>query len=524
MKVEIDKGLSSYGSNGLLFNLTSGALCTLNDSLEVGPGGKVYPIQCTDYAAVGNMGSTAIAATTVFSGTDLEYHRKAAAVSSSTGYIYVTAPNSTNNGLTIYQYNPSGSLMGSVNVWTVAAVAIDPSINVLANGNVAVAFSDGTSLLYAVYDTYLNLIKTLTTVEAIYGGKELIALALSVGGFMLVWHSGVTNTVSKLAVYDNSGAVVTAAATVATWTGTVGNVQQKAVQLDNGNVAIAFNTAFTTTVGTYIAIVTAAGTSVLAATSTGNNGVINGGQSAPEIAAGVGYFAIATWNTGATKAVAQVYSNAGVLQGSAFQDANGAGLGFRVGKVMWDGSNFWYANQNVTDSTKINLTKLPISGAGYVTYGVGTIGSAGYDIDGFAERNRIVLVYTADGATGTQKFCVFNTDTLLQEAVNQITGVATAGTGIPRVVATGDFTFLLAYETATTTSFLVMKYANSAIVGVCGATTAKNALCPILSLAGAYSINAVAGSASKKFDFTSTNIYGNKGAILTNGIVLKGFQ
>lgn len=507
-----------------VMQLTAGENITFRDAVEISPTGEAYPTQCTDYSSIGNMGTAIVAATTVFAGIDIQYHRKSAVVSPSTGYIYVTAPNSGNNGLIIYQYSPSGALMGSVAVHTAAVSAVDPSMVVLSNGNVAVVFSDMTDHKYAVYDAYLNQIVAATTIEASRSGQAHVAVGLSGGGFMLVWQSGVDTTKSKLAVYSNTGSVVTGLTTIATWTGTEGIVQQRAVQLDNGNVAIAFNSAFTTTVGTYIAIVTAAGASVLATTSTGDTGVISSGNSPPEIAAGVGYFAIAAWNAGSTKAVARIYSNAGVLQGSAFQDSDGIGLGVFVGKLLWDGSNFWYANPNVTSSTKINLTKIPISGTNYVTYGVGSISGAGHSVDGFYERNRITLVYTADGATGTQKFCVFNTNTLIQEIVSQTTGITVDSTCRPRAVPVGDFAFLLAYITSTTTNFLVMKYSDSAIAGVCAATSAKDALCSIWIQTGVYSVNAVKGATGKKFDFSSTNIYGNKGAIMTNAITLKGLQ
>jgi len=505
-----------------VMQLTAGENITFRDSVEISPTGEAYPIQCTNYSSVGNMGAFIVASTTVFAGIDIHYHRKSAVVSPITGYIYVTAPNSSNNGLTIYQYSPSGALMGSVAVNSAAVSAVDPSMVVLSNGNVAVVFSDLTNHKYAVYDAYLNQIVAATTIEASYSGQSHIAVGLSGGGFMLVWQSGVDTTKSKLAVYDNSGGVVRGITTIATWTGTVGPVQQQAVQLDNGNVVIAFASGFTTTVGTYITIVSAAGASVLATVSTGDTGIVGSGSYAPAVAAGAGYFAIACWNTGATKAVARVYSNAGVLQGGPFSDANGAST--KIGKVIWDGTDFWYANSNVSGSTKINLTKLPVSGTGFVTYGVGLISGSGYSLDGFYERNRITLVYTADGATGTQRFCVFNTKTLIQEIVNQTTSITVDSTCLPSAVPVGDFAFLLAYITSTTTNFIVMKYSDSAIAGVCAATAVKDTLCSLWIQTGVYSINAVKGATGKKFDFSSANIYGNKGAIMSNAITLKGLQ
>ena len=61
----------------------------------------------------------------------------------------------------------------------------------------------------------------------------------------------------------------------------------------------------------------------------------------------------------------------------------------------------------------------------------------------------------------------------------------------------------------------------TAVIGVVQATAAANATVRMYSQAGAYEINAVVGAVAS-FDHTANSLTGNKGAILSLGVALRG--
>ena len=113
----------------------------------------------------------------------------------------------------------------------------------------------------------------------------------------------------------------------------------------------------------------------------------------------------------------------------------------------------------------------------------------------------------------------------LVDAAGTTFGVApgTSGGSYPRVIAGGDRSFIALYDYVTTAGAMLFvgKYAKTAVIGVVQAAAAASATVRMYSQAGAYEINAVVGSVAS-FDHTANSLTGNKGAILSLGVALRG--
>ena len=68
----------------------------------------------------------------------------------------------------------------------------------------------------------------------------------------------------------------------------------------------------------------------------------------------------------------------------------------------------------------------------------------------------------------------------------------------------------------------MIKYANSALLGIAQQTVAAGAQQTVAVGSGSAMINPLQGSSSKPFNHSATNIVGNSGTVLTNSVVLTG--
>jgi hypothetical protein len=505
------------------FRLKAAAVFTQHDGVQIGPDGKVYPIKCSDYASVANVGSSVVAATTVIGAYSWPYGKSPIYRDPATGNLFCVSPDVTGAspgfGLRVSKYSPSGTLLGTLSISASGSEqTYAPKIRALSNGNLLVTWAPNSSADYrfAIFDLSLNIIKASTSIDTPLDHHSDV-LALSAGGFMVSYRKA--GGLQRIAVYDNAGNVVTASATVQAWTGAAGIVTSKLAQLSNGNVVLVCTSAYATTIGTYFGIFSVLGAAVLAMANV--DATANGGTQ-PDVAVVNGTFSFAYANA-ANTVVLRVYNNAGALQGGAVSfTVPGASATTNQFKLLTNGTAFYLLTMHAT-SLWWNLTMMPVTGANNVTYTAGTFTAAGGSlvIDAAIEGDRLVALHSQSSAAPALGFFVMNLTTMAIETNTTNMGGSSA---YPTIVLSEDFTFIVYCDTTTPGSvFRVMKWANTAIVGVAKAAAAVDALVDIYGGAGAYLSNAIKGTSSKQFDHSAANIYGNKGALMTNGTVLKGF-
>ncbi|MGZ4954440.1 MAG: hypothetical protein ACXV8Q_04945 [Methylobacter sp.] len=496
--------------------------------------GKSYRVRVTDNAAVptvtygtaqtNSATGQIIAQTTVVASQTSAYNRQAVLQNAADGCIYTLTDNTASAGLMLNRYSSAGTLIGSV-VIDAATTYINPCLLQLSNGNIAVISSNttGTNLKYAVYDTSLNVVSALATIDAQYSSNYYFgATALSAGGFAIVYQPSSNDLLSKLVTYDNTGAAVVATTTIWTRTGTTGVQCHKIAQLSTGNLAVAISSNNSSgSTGLYHGIVTVGGASVLAfanLNTTANNVT-------PDLSVMSSYYGV-SWANGSNQ-LGFVFNNSGALQGSGFSGSTTIST-IAKSRLVNDGSKFWLLWSRSSDS-KMVLTKLPTTGTGYVT-SVVTLGTTQYSfyMDAFCENGCIIAMSMAGTGTTAPTIWVISTanGTLISTSGTTFGSAPSGSTGTyGRIISGGDGAFICVYDysSSVATNLCVGKYVNTAIIGVTSTAVAAGALATLASSAGPYITNPIAGSPSKAFDMTATTqLYGNKGSVLNNGAILKG--
>lgn len=529
---------STFGVGSGVFNVLAGEAIAQNDAVELGPNGKAYKVKVTDYAAVPNFtpgvtqNSTAngqiVAQTQIVNGQALAFSRQAV-VQGPDGSIFTFTPqNNTaaSTGFRVSKYSAAGALVAQYDFPTGSETIQNHHLLLMPNGNLVALGTSTTGyvLYYMVFDYNLGLVKNFASIEAQATGSPVFsAVALSGGGFAVVYQQNANPLLSRLATFDNSGAAVLAPTTIWTRTGTSGTQYHKMVQLSNGNLAIAVDSGNSAgTIGLYYGIVTTSGVSVLAFTQLNANFT---GQS-PDVSMLAGFFAVARPISTANGMQAWVFNNSGVLQGAPLSTGSIPATSSTYYRLLSDGSAFWLIYGRVSDSKQV-LTKIPVTGTGFVTTAITTTGLSNYNIpfDAFYENGFIVGFFIPNQG---QYLFVVSTDTgnLVANAATSFgAAAATTGGSYPAIIPGGDFSFIACYDQSNTagTFFAVGKYANMSVAGVAQAGVAAGSLAPVAAIAGGYASNFIKGSPAKAFDHNAANIPGNKGALLNYGVVLKGY-
>lgn len=532
----LGSAISSASGAAGTFQLKAGAAIAQNDAVQLGPDGRAYPVACSDYAAVANCTygtpQTSVAAgqivaqTQVVAGQTMAYQRQAV-VQGSDGSIYtLTTGNSGGQGLLLSRYSASGGLVGQLVLDSSTVGFYTQQIFILSNGTIAtLAFNGSNSTIYyALCDANLLLIKGLTSIgEASNAGSNVFgSIPLSAGGFAIV-HHGASALQSRLLTFDNAGLPVLPSTVIWTRTGSNGVQYHKIVQLSNGNLAVAVSSNNTTSsIGFFHGVFTTAGATVLALANLTTYSI----ASAPELVVLGNFYAVAYSSSSGTLAVS-VFDNSGSLQGVAFS-AGGASVVGNKYKLLAGNGNFWFIASIGANSTE-GIVKIPTTGTGYITYNLSSSTSLyGAYIDAFYENGMVVIVaQPAIAANAAPILWVFSeTQLSLVSAVGTSFGVqpGTNSGQYQRVIPGGDFSFICMYEYVTTpvTNLCVGKYANTAVMGVAQSSATVNSTVSVAGVAGAYTANYVKGSPSKQFDHSAANIYGNKGALMNYGAVMKG--
>lgn len=512
------------------FRFTAGEAIAANDLLQInGFGLKAIRAAVINYCAVSNITygtpptSTAtgriVAATTVAADTGSKGPVQQIIVDQARN-IYITgSPGGASNVVNVFKYAPDGSLLKSIALGTPINATLGRKHFFLSNGNIAVVYDNGsTSLYFQIIDPEFNVIKTETiianAVMATVVNNEWDAIPLSGGGFAVIFASTTAN-LDKYGTYDNAGTVVTAVMTVNTRTGTTGNQHYRMKQLSNGNIGIAQISQNTiSSIGGYVSVISVAGTSVLAFTQV--TGATAGSANIPEIEVVSGFFCVAVVSTNTYVAV---YNNAGTLQGSVVTVTGATGR-----KIITDATYFYWLGSNST-TTKMNLIRLTTAGA-TTTADITTTTQVNYNngVDAFydAQTGMIVGVTNITGASGTQHFWVVDPATLKLLASPGTQFGATATTDTEIVAASlGDGAFIAQYKQSNNT-FMMIKFVNTAIIGVARVAAASGAQVEAYINANGYQINSLYGQGGTSFDHSAATVPGNKGVLGTQQVKLGG--
>lgn len=524
-----------------VFPLKAGAAMTANALAVLGPDSALWPVETLNFAKVSTRGATVFSVVPSAYNTT-KYSRLNPLVHPS-GDIYATSAAGTggagyySSGLQVTRYGADGVALANVVVQGGSAITYEASISKLANDNIQVSWSDGTTLKFCILAPNLQFVKAVTNVEGIFSSQTHTAIPLSGGGFMIAYFATGAGTALRLAVYDNAGNVVTAASTINTFSGTVSGAQMfpNLKELSNGNIVFAGTIQTSSSAGTWTATLSPAGGILVAFTNIGTSDITSS-VSKINIDVMPGYWCVSlydvtTFGGGGGSIKARVFSNVGVLQGSMIQFAqlqpDGGGTNYNTAHTLCnDGVNFWLC-YNYGGGTSFSAVKITTGGATTV-YPIGTMvnntNANCRSMDSFWQRNRLVVVYagTGDGFASDPHFTVFNTVTLTQDAVNG--GAVVGVTKLPwvKVKPVGDFCFLVATEDSDSGQLMaVQRWAAASIMGVIQADV--NAAASVkLSTIGTYIINPIKGANPAAFDHSGSTITGNKGALLPTAAILKG--
>lgn len=507
-----------------------------NDLLYLcGLSGKGFAVDVADYAAVSGMTYGApqtdlatgriVAQTAINTFATSAGNRLAVLQLSSGSILTLSSYISGAGGARLLQFSADGTVIKTIDIDPATTEVGQYKLLKLSNGNIAALFNTHGSpykIKLAIYDQNLNEIKALTEIASCPTSSSSYydAVALSAGGFAVVYQDVATPLQSTLITFDNTGTAVLTATTIWTRSGTAGTVHHSMVQLSNGNLAIAISAAAATpNTGLHYTIWTSAGVQVLAISQINSVSV----GAFPEIVAGTGFFAIGRGN--GTDQKAWVFNNAGAVQGSPFSSATTAGNANNKIKVLWDGTAFYLIWHRSSDS-KCVLTKLPVTGTGYLTTVI-TINVTQYNfyLDAFCMDGYIVAASMSGVTSGADAPKMWVVDLASGRLVNNAGttfGIAPTTSGKhPAIISGGDRSFIALYDYDDTaaTYLCVGKWANTAILGVAADSAIKNSAVAVQTKPGTYKINPVGGLPNKAFDMSSSPILGGKGVIVSGGAV-----
>lgn len=486
--------------------------------------GRLFKCDTTDYAAIGEMAygtaQTSEATGRIVAQTNLSprtlAHNRQAALRNTSGHIFVASNYSGANGVTLRKVAPNGQILASVDTETSGTPAENHHVLELSNGNIAILYELSGAIKYAVYDTNLAVVKSVTALPAEYA-PYFSACSLSGGGFAVLYQPSAASLTSSLATFDNAGTAVLAPTVIWTRTGTTGSQYHKISQLSNGNLAYAISSTNTvSSIGLYHGVTDTSG-SIIAAFAALS--AVSSSRS-PELSVISGYYAIAIAN--GTNQKAFILSNAGVLQGSEFSSATTSGNAMNKIKLCASATEFYLIWHRSSDSNCV-LSKLPVSGVGYTTSIITTITTQfNFYLDAFYEDGYICAISMSGSTTASPTMWVLSASTMLliDNSGTTFGTAASSSTGAyPRVLSGGDRSFIAIYDyqASSATLLCIGKWAETAIIGVAETTAAAAATVAINALVGCHEMNTMVGTHSKAFDMTANDLMGNKGTLVANG-------
>lgn len=495
--------LSQIFANGQALQAKAGPLAIAqNDVVALGgvPPARLYPVKTSDYAAVSNAGSSAVALTTVSSAATQLDVRKRAIVDPATGDIffadtYLTGP----VGCQIWKYNSAGVLQRQLILDSASTGGTNyVQTMFLSNGNILVFWYNVASpytLFFAIVDKSLTVVVAKTAIASVSTnpGPNADCIALSGGGFAIAY--ALAGGQSYFTIRNNSGTVVYGPTIIAeSPTNSSGNANGprfKLAQLSDGNIFVGINDTAQSDAGCYCIFNTAGGVVKAYTTLTGYG---SGSSNYPEvdILASGSVCMVIPGNK------AYIFNNAGTLQGT---PATMAGT---VARVRNDGTYFYTFHLN----SGLVVTRYTTAGA-TVANKLTTV--TGLQADVLLDQG-YWLVFDSD-------YCnVINID----------------ATGFPSLLATAPFSGVLQAIGGLgdfcalgiqVGKFQITKYLPASIIGVAQTAVAAGnagALVTINEGPGGYITNEIKGTVGKAYDHSSATIVGNKGTLYPNSATFKG--
>ena len=521
--------------NGGIVSITAGEAFAANDAALVGPDNLAWKIRTTDTAAVANAGdlSTAalgqIQATTAFIGASASQFStgtlliRPSIIQHKNGDIYGIGPNATGaQGAIVTRWTAGGRKVNQVALSTAGTANNWWTIIQLANGNVLAACDAGVR----IYDANLTLVNSapMTWTNSGFGSPCPAFIPLAAGGYVVAFQSATSANI-KAGIADNTGAVVVAIGIISAVGGGAGAGLVTGKQLSNGDVVIATRTS---ALGAYVGVFSSTTMGVTSAMV--QIGYSNTGPTVPvEIAVVTGFFALLL-GSDSTNILGGVYTNAGVLVGANFTVPNTLATATGQFKLLSNGVDTFYALYPQTTSN-FSLYKWTTAAAFTLnTLAAGTAGFNSYNFDAFYEKGKICIGINNTGNTNPKLSVVDVASGGLIAPPFVFGTAATAAGTYAGICSTGDYSFACIYDTsnAVGTFSFMGKYANTAVSGVVFAAVAAGTQAKVLGGPGAFPINQIGGTNGRAFDHTlsassPTNISGNKGTLLQNSLVLKGY-
>lgn len=512
---------TSYDAN----NIVAGSALEKDDLVQMASTGKVYPVSNGDIGKVTAMSSAIFAETTVISQRVNHMGWRPAILRLADGCYLIVINYSGTTGCRVRKYSATGTLLATLDLDTTLASSSDFQIVLLSNGSFAIAWSADFPRYahYAVISSSLTVVKAMQTGNYYTAGSDQFVICpLSAGGFVIAW--GDYNTSANyFQVFDNSGNSVLANTQFGTRS-TSGGSSSIVAQLSNGNLVLV-RTGGTAGDNTKYAIRTIAGAVVKAETQIDTTSVANQGVF---ICVGTGYFVIYS-QTGI-----RVFDNAGTQQGTTFAGSIGNGSSNKA-QILWDGTDFYVIYATAGSSViQVNVLKLPVTGYAnatlYQPYTVsGSASATTANIDAFWTNSGDIGIVTLP----------YNVDQVPARAVVSKAGaVVFPATGFGTTPGANQGECLKAFEpnipfgfgcmweqgATSSTKMMVVKNAETSILGVAQASAAVGDLAQIATAAGVYKVNPLTLSTSPlAFDHTTgTVVPGNKGTMLTNSVILRG--
>lgn len=477
----------------------------LNDLVIIGTDNYAYSTKMTDYCTTAPTGPV-VAPTQVtgFSCGPNTNSPLASCVNLNGETIVVAVPNTSNQGLALYRYSSSGVLRNFLLLDVTTAVYHDIHIDILTNGNIVLTATDASPLLHTWIATYTLssiIINTISNTgpwpagESIHVAQHMMRAHPS-GGFFIVYQ-GTASSQSRFVVFNNAGGIAFGPISLSAWTGTVGNVWHNAQILSNGNIVFSYLSAYTTTIGHYISVLSLGGTVILGPTLVRASCVPGSTAFPPDIAIHPGgFFGTCAWDSTSHQHFSWIWSNLGVLQGTPFSVSTGTTVVLIRPKIICDGIGFWH-HYDIGTGQQTFLANIPITGGGNALTPWSAFAWGGaFNVyhDCFYENGRLVFVaggQVTSGPTYGVSYAVWNTVNYNMEVALTSVAVPTAQPFWPRCWTGGDFCFQHCYALSASNGHFygVVKWFNSAILGVSRASVGPNEYCPISTAPGTYNVN-----------------------------------
>jgi hypothetical protein len=492
------------------------------DTVAIGPRGKAFRANRTDYASVANKGSTVLAQTQVLDTAGTSYaatqQGRIPTAKFSDGGIYaflatITAGGSISGTMSAAKFNADGTtrtattpsyVNNNTSLDGIRLAILTNDLPVFLQGNITGGAGAG---IYVSYNGGANT--AIGTTAALTASSTMDLIALSGGGYAIAIMDGGS---AKLVIYDNTGTVVSALQTVGALASA--NVLRLA-QLANGNIMVAglngsagggIYTAVYSVLG---AVVTAWGVS---------QALVSYVTTMELVVTSAGIHAIVVNPTG-TKVTGVVIPAAGGAATATYASTISITRAEFALRAFAD-ATYVYITTNTAAVIKATL-------AGVINATLTSTGSNSLtSVDACYDAANNVMAIATQGAT-TASVTVVDLDSMVVVGTSLALltlASATAGASIG-IIDLGDLFCGLVCDKLLTSHnqslITLAKYADTAILGGAAADAAVGSLASVSTAPGFYGVGTGAvlkGAAEKPFNHAGASIPGVRGLVTNGGV------